>query len=86
MSAADEATLVYRQTGAVRARRAGFDQKWRGAALDLSAKGTLVGVPNVASEPGHVVVLFSQRAKQSDPWKVKLVDLAASGSINSLSL
>jgi hypothetical protein len=86
LTADDEATLVYRHAGAVKARRAGFDQKWRGRAIDLSAKGTLVGAPSVASEAGHVVALFSQRAKVSDPWKVVLAEISSSGEVTRSAL
>jgi hypothetical protein len=86
LSADDEATVVYRQKGAIKARRAGFDQKWRGGTIDLSAKGALVGAPVVASEPGHVVTLFSQRAKASDPWKVVVAEPSPTGEVKRSEL
>jgi hypothetical protein len=70
LSGDDEATVVYRINGVVRARRAGFDQAWRGKSVDLSAKGALVGAPVAASDGPRVVALFSQRARASDPWKL----------------
>jgi hypothetical protein len=75
-----EVTVVYRQGGVVKARRAGFDQKWRGPAIDLSSSGTLVGAPSVASEPGHVAVLFSERARSTDAWRLTLASLSASAT------
>jgi hypothetical protein len=86
LSADDEVTVVYRHNGAIKARRAGFDQNWRGNAIDLSEKGSLVGAPSIASEPGHVLALFSQRAKASDPWKVVVADLSPTGQVKRSEL
>lgn len=86
LSGDDEVTFVYRKGGAIKARRAGFDQAWRGKAIDLSAKGALVGAPVVTSEKGHVVVLFSQRMKATDPWKVTLAELFANGEVKRTEL
>jgi hypothetical protein len=69
----------------IRARHAGFDQKWRGDAVDLSSNGSSVGAPVVASEPGHVVA-GSGRTKASDPWKVVIVDVLPGGGVKSSEL
>lgn len=74
-----EAALVYRLQDAIIGRRAGFDEKWRGKPVTLSAphkqgKQPLVGAPVIASRGDDVAVLFSERAKGTDPWHVTLVD------------
>jgi hypothetical protein len=86
LSGEDEATIVYRSATGLRGRRAGFDETWHGPAVDLSAKGMLVGSPAVANEPGHVVALFSQREKAKDPWKVVLADLSLAGDVKRSEL
>ncbi len=70
----DEAAVVYRFRGAIRGRRAGFDEAWKGKPVDLSAKGALVGAPVAAADGAKVVTLFSQRAKATDPWRVAMVE------------
>jgi hypothetical protein len=86
LSSEDEATVVFRQGQTIRARRAGFDEKWRGAPIDLSAKHVLVGAPVVAAEPGHVMALFSQRPTARDPWRVVLAEIADAGEVKRREL
>jgi hypothetical protein len=81
----DAATIVYRRNGAIQARRAGFDQKWRGKAIDVSAKGALVGAPAIASEGERVVALFSQRAKASDPWKLVFAEIVGESKLSDFA-
>lgn len=83
LSGEDEASVVYRFKGAVLARRAGFDQAWRGSAIPLSAKGALVGAPAVAHDGARLAAVFSQRRKASDPWRVVLASLGPSGEVTS---
>lgn len=77
----EEATVVFRSAGAVRARRATFGQAWRAPAVDLSAKGALVGSPVAAADGARVVALFSERAKASDPWRVRWATLSSTGEV-----
>lgn len=71
----DEAAVVYRWKSTVYARRSGFDETWR-SKTELSAKGALVGAPVVATDGHHVVTLFSERAKATDPWRVMVAEFA----------
>ncbi len=66
----DEATVVFRLANTIRGRRAGFDEKWRGAAVTLSEPKTLVGGPVVTSIGEDVVALFSARATSKAPWAI----------------
>lgn len=79
LASAGEAALVYRLQDAVVGRRAGFDETWRGKPITLSTphkpgKQPLVGAPVIASRGDDVAVLFSERAKGTDPWHLVLVD------------
>lgn len=74
-----EVALVYRLQDAIVGRRAGFDETWIGKPVTLSTphkqgKQPLVGAPVVAGRGPDVAVLFSERAKATDPWHVTLVD------------
>jgi hypothetical protein len=76
----DEATVVFRHHSAIFARRAGFDESWHGKAVDLSGK-SLVGAPVAATDgTDRVAVLFSQRKKATDSWRVRYVAVSPSGS------
>ena len=77
----EEATVVFRSAGAVRARRATFAQTWRSPAVELGTKGAQVGVPVAAADGARVVALFSERAKASDPWSVRWASLAQTGEV-----
>jgi hypothetical protein len=69
-SAPGQATVVFRYKAAIRARHAGFDEKWRGKAVTLSEAGALVGAPVVTTLGSDVVALFSSRPKTSAPWAI----------------
>jgi hypothetical protein len=69
-SAPGQATVVFRYKGAIRARHAGFDEKWRGKAVTLSEAGALVGAPVVTTLRSDVVALFSSRPTTSAPWAI----------------
>lgn len=66
----DEATVVYRLAGAIRARRGGLDEAWHGKTVVLSEPGTLVGAPAVAAIDGRLVALHASRKTASDIWKL----------------
>lgn len=71
----DEVAAVYRYKGAVLTRRVGFDEKWRGKAVALSAPKAEAGAPVVASRGSEIVALFSERPDKKTPYAIKLADL-----------
>jgi hypothetical protein len=82
----DEAFVVYRFKGAVRGRKAGFDEAWKGKPVDLSSKGAVVGAPVATADGGTVTALFAQRAKTSDPWRVAMVEWSGAADVKRAEL
>ena len=80
-SGADEAAVVYRATNAIQTRRTGFDETWRGNPTTLSTPKSQVGAPAAASDGTHVVALFSERPKASDPWHIAMTDLSTTTAL-----